>query len=385
MGGGGTGGAVASGFPNDQFAPWHGGPSYFAKWTQGPSSDPNFFLLTVWLQTPSNAPRYKNVGINYYTGLWQGPTESQLTTLKSNNMPVICEQTGVWQAHLNDATIGGWMQPDEPDNAQWNDVTMTYDPCIDPNLLITAYNTMNTNDGTRPVYLGLGRAVADTQWFGRGTCTGRTDMYPEYAKSADILGYDIYPVNEGAPIEIVATGMDNLRGWSGYTKPVIQVLEASNFNNTQRPTPSQIKTEAWMALVHGAAGLEYFCHRFKPTFSETDCLDDAPTAAALTGLNAQITQLAPILNTQSVSNGVTVTSSASTVPVDTMLKRYAGATYLFAVAMRGTATTATFTLRDFPTTSSAEVIGESRNIAIASGVFQDAFVGYGVHLYHIAY
>ena len=140
-----------------------------------------------------------------------------------------------------------------------------------------------------------------------------------------------------------------------------------------------------MALVHGAVGIEYFCHRFQPTFSETDCLDDAPTAAALTEINAQITELAPVLNTQSVSNGVTVASSDSAVPVDTMLKRHGGATYLFAVAMRGSDTTATFALRDFPANASAEVLGEGRTIEVTDGEFSDDLAGYAVHLYRITF
>jgi hypothetical protein len=181
---------------------------------------------------------------------------------------------------------------------------------------------------------------------------------------------------------MVAAGVDNLIGWANHQKPVIADIEASNFNNTTRPTPAQIKSEVWMALVHGAAGTQYFCHRFQPTFSETDCLDNAPTAAALPVINAQIAGLAPVLNTQSVANGVTVTSS---VQVDTMLKRFGGATYLFAVEMRGEATTATFKLRDFPASAAAEVLGEGRTIAVAGGSFQDAFTSYGVHLYKITY
>ena len=69
-------------------------------------------------------------------------------------------------------------------------------------------------------------------------------------------------------------------------------------------------------------------------------------------IDATITMLAPVLNTRSVTNGVTVATTGD-VPVDTMLKRHGGATYVFAVAMRGTATTATFTLRDFPATATA--------------------------------
>jgi hypothetical protein len=244
---------------------------------------------------------------------------------------------------------------------------------------------MKKNDPSRPVYLGLGRGVADTQWVGRGTCTGKTDMYKEYAKGADILGFDIYPANDGTAIEIVASGLDNLLTWSGRTKPVIGIIEASNIDNTNRPTPAQMRSEVWMDLVHGAAGIEYFCHRFSPTFSETDCLDDAPTKAALKDINAQVTALAPVLNSPPVGNGVTVQSSTSTIPVDTRLSRYGGATYLFAAEMRSGSTTATFTLRDFPATASAEVIGETRTIPVANGAFSDAFQSYGVHLYRVTF
>jgi hypothetical protein len=341
-------------------------------------------MLTVWLQSPPNASRYQQVGINFFTGLWQGPTEDQLAALAAAGMPTICDQSGVWQAHLADKTIRAWLQPDEPDNAQAN-ASGGYDPCIDPNVIIAGYNTMKTGDPSRPVYLGLGRGVADTQWIGRGTCTGNTDMYKEYAKGGDILGFDIYPANDGVAIEIVASGLDNLLTWSGRTKPVIGIIEASDINNTNRPTPAQIKSEVWMDLVHGAAGIEYFCHRFAPTFSETDCLDDAPTQAALGDINAQVTALAPVLNSPPVANGVTVQSSASAIPVDTRLARYGGVTYLFAAEMRAGSTTATFTLRDFPATASAEAIDETRMIAVVNGVFSDAFDSYGVHLYRITF
>ena len=371
-------------FPGDTLLPWYGGPTYYKPWSNGLPSDPSFFMLTVWLQSPPNASRYKAVGINFFTGLWEGPTEDQLTVLASAGIPTICDQGGVWQAHMADKTISAWLQPDEPDNAQAN-ASGGYDPCIDPAVIIASYNTMKQNDPTRPVYLGLGRGVADTQWIGRGTCTGNTAMYVEYAKGADILGFDIYPVNEGAALEMVATGLDNLKQWSGNAKPVIGIIEASNFDNTQRPTPAQIRSEVWMDLVHGAAGIEYFCHRFTPTFSETDCLDDAPTAAALNEINAQITKLAPVLNSPSVGNGVTVKSSTASIPVDTMLKRDGDGTYLFAAEMRGGNTTATFTLRDFLAAASAEVLGENRSISIRSGVFTDDFSSYGVHLYRITH
>jgi hypothetical protein len=381
---GATGAAGTGAIAGDTFLPWAGGAAYYKKWKNGPPSDPSFYPIMVWLQSPPNATKYKNVGINFFTGLYQGPTDAQLTQLAAAGIPTICDQAGVWKAHASDKTIAGWLQPDEPDNAQSNGQG-GYDPCISPATIVAGYQTMVTNDATRPVMLGLGRGVADTSWVGRGTCTGMTSMYPMYAMGGDILAFDIYPVNEGVPLEMVAAGVDNLIKWSGGGKPVIADIEASNFDNTARPSPAQIKSEVWMAIVHGAAGTQYFCHRFTPTFSETDCLDDAPTAAAMKSINAELTTLAPVLNTPPIGNGVTVKSSAAAIPVDVLLKRQGGATYLFATEMRAGTTTATFTLARLPATASAEVLGESRTLPVTNGVLTDAFASYGVHLYKLTY
>ena len=127
------------------------------------------------------------------------------------------------------------------------------------------------------------------------------------------------------------------------------------------------------------------CHRFTPTFDETACLDDAPTAAAMKAIDAQLTTLAPVLNSPPIGNGVTVKSSAAAIPVDVLLKRQGGATYLFATEMRAGATTATFTLARLPATATAEVLGESRTLPVTGGVLTDDFQAYGVHLYKITY
>jgi hypothetical protein len=375
----GSGSGSDAGFPGDTFLPWWGGNSYYAKWSKGPSSDPSFFPIAVWLQSPPNAQRYHDAGINLYIGLYDGPTDAAITNLSKAMMPAVCDFT---QTRINEKTLWAWLQPDEPDNAQGT--APNYMPCIQPSVLIADYNKWKTADPDRPVWLGLGRGVSATQWVGRGTCTGKTDMYPEYAKAADILSFDIYPANSKEPLEEVPQGIENLRMWSGNTKPVVADIEGSRIDAANpRPTPAQITSEIWMALVHGAAGIQYFCHRFTPTFSETDCLDDAPTAAAMLAVNTQIKSLAPVLNTQSVGNGVMVQSSDPKIPVDGMLKRYQGATYLFVTEMRGGMVTATFTLRDFPATATAEVIGEKRTLDVKAGVFIDSFQSYGVHIYKI--
>jgi hypothetical protein len=66
------------------------------------------------------------------------------------------------------------------------------------------------------------------------------------------------------------------------------------------------------------------------------------------------------------------------------LKRLSGTTYVFAVAMRGSPTRATFSgLTKLRSDAVVEVLGENRTIAISGDSFQDDFPGWGVHLYKI--
>lgn len=48
----------------------------------GTPVDEHFFPIAVWLQAPRNAARFKAAGINLYIGLWNGPTDAQLSELE---------------------------------------------------------------------------------------------------------------------------------------------------------------------------------------------------------------------------------------------------------------------------------------------------------------
>jgi hypothetical protein len=363
--------------------PWFGGPAYYGQWPRGLPADSSFFPIGVWMQNPINAERFKAVGVNHYVGLWQGPTEEQLAGMVAAGVPAVCEQAGVWQDHLDSATIQGWLQADGPDNAQENP-DGSYSPCIAPAVTQARYAEMVAADPTRPVTLLLGQGVATPDWVGRGDCTGQTEDYFGYAQGSDILVNYTYPLSNDRPLELVATGIDNLNRYAGYAKPVMADLEASNIYGTARPTPHQLRAEVWMSLVHGAAGVQWYCHRFMPDFSETDCLDDAGTAAALAQINAQLSLLAPVLNTQSFS--LTPLSANADVPVDAVLKQHGAERYVFAVSMADGATTARFPLAGLRAPTSIEVIGEGRNLAPTPGddsYFEDAFAAYEVHLYHL--
>ena len=64
----------------------------YRQWAMGPSPDPGFFPLAVWLQSPAKAEQYRKAGINTYVALWKGPTDEQLAALTKAGLKVICHQ-----------------------------------------------------------------------------------------------------------------------------------------------------------------------------------------------------------------------------------------------------------------------------------------------------
>jgi hypothetical protein len=350
----------------------------------GISTDPNFFPIGVWLQTATtNAQNYANVGVNTYIGQYNGNSTAALAAMKAAGIDAIAPQDSVGLADVasngSNSVIKAWHNTnDEPDNAQPNS-SGGYGPCIAPSTIVAEYNQMKAADPTRPVYLNFGQGVANVNYVGRGSCTGQTNMYPQYAQGADIVSFDVYPVNDGYPLDVVATGVDNLRSWAG-NKPLYAFVETTNFDNTgPAPTPAQIKAETWLELIHGANGIEYFCHIFEPTFIEAGCLSIPASAAAMKADDAQITSLAPVLNDQTVVNGVSVNAPFR---VDSMVKSHAGSTYVFSEAVNGSGN-ATFSIPGAGN-GTVTVVGENRTLPMTGGSFQDTFASLGVHIYQVS-
>ena len=387
-----TGLLKSTGVPESRIMPAAAVPEggFYAAWKNGPPKDPNWFPIAVWLQSPARAAEYKAIGINIYIGLWEGPKEEDLAALKKAGMPLICDQNAVALKHLDDPTIIAWLQEDEPDNAQ-SDGKGGYGPPIKPEEIVAREKKMHDADPTRPVYLGLGQGVAWDNWIGRGVRTNKPEDYPLYAKGGDILSFDIYPVVETngeiqGKLWKPPFGVERLVKWVDGKKPVWNALECTRIGNPNaKPTPAQVKTEVWMSLIHGSRGIVYFVHQFASAgkFDEAALLSDNEMSAAVAKLNKQIMDLAPVLNSATVGEGSTVTSSNKMVPVDAMIKQHDGATYVFAVAMRNAATKAEFAVKGLSGKAQAEVIGEGRTIDVADGKFSDDFKGYEVHLYKI--
>jgi hypothetical protein len=150
-----------------------------------------------------------------------------------------------------------------------------------------------------PIVLNLGQGVAWDDYIGRGTRTRHPEDYPRYMEGCDIVSFDIYPAAHDRPavagkLWYVANGVERLVRWSGGKKMVWNCLECTHIGNPNRKaTPQEVRSEAWMSLIHGSQGLIYFVHQFEPKFREAALLDDAEMLEAVTRLNHQITELAP--------------------------------------------------------------------------------------------
>jgi len=370
-------------------APEHPNPLSYEQWSNGPSADPSFFPLAVWLQSPKNARRYRQAGINTYVALWHGPTEEQLNILRAAGMKLICNQNAVALQHLDDSLIIAWMHGDEPDNAQSQGRGKGYGPPVAAQKIVEDYERLRQKDPSRPILLNLGQGVAWDNWIGRGVRRNHPEDYPEYLKGCDIASFDIYPATHENPevagnLWFVARGVERLVKWGGGRKIIWNCLESTRISNVNRkPSPQEVRCEAWMAIIHGSQGLIYFVHQFKPAFREAALLDDPDMLAEVTALNREITQLAPVLNSPTLARSVECTSSNPEAPVAHMTKQHQGTTYLFTVGMRGAKTSATFHSSKFESTTEVEVLGENRRLTLRDGEFTDGFEPWAVHLYRL--
>jgi hypothetical protein len=105
--------------------------------------------------------------------------------------------------------------------------------------------------------------------------------------------------------------------------------------------------------------------------------------AGITEINAQITQLAPVLNSTTLAGSVRANPDNPQVPIATMFKRHGDHHYLFAVAMRPGKTQAQFLFAGGQAPGDVEVLGENRTLSATPGGFTDEFSDWAVHLYRI--
>ena len=203
------------------------------------------------------------------------------------------------------------MHGDEPDNAQEVVDRATgkrgYGPPIPPARIVADYRKLKAADPTRPIMLNLGQGVANDQWVGRGPGASLDD-YPavraglRHRVVRRLSRCGPRPQGRRRPALVRAQGGGPARS-SGPAAASRSGTASSVLISAiprAKATPHQVKAEVWMSLIHGSRGLIYFVHQFQPRFNEHALLDDPEMLAAVSAINHQIHDLAPVLNSPDV-------------------------------------------------------------------------------------
>ncbi len=359
-------------------------PAKFAKMVL---DDPSFFPVSVWLQPAGPAAAYKAMGVNVYVGgvdSYPRPKDREfLDAIQKQGMWAICpyKKEYVETKLFEHPAFIGWMFGDEPDNVNAATGQVGHTPAD----LLADFARIRRDDPAHRVYLNLGCGVANERFVGRGATD---EQYADYPKACDIVSYDVYPCNSIQPdgpdrLHLVAKGIDRLRKWAGPEKKVWCWIEANKISKGEgrAPTPDEVKTQIWMALVHGADGYGFFCHSWAGERASVSAI--APEMqAALAPVNAEVHSLARVLNSPTVADAATVKCSLGS-RVDVMVKRHEGATYVFAVNMFRKPERATITLKGLGD-AKAEVLFENRTVPVKGGTLTDSFAPYAIHRYKVA-
>ena len=378
--------------PNPQYTtvPPDGGADYYGRFSNGLPTSPSYFPIGVWgayNQTQANRDLDADVGINLY--VWAADKGFLPEIRADSRFRAIVEPP---------ATVGSetaaWLLGDEVDMTQGPSGCNT----------IKARKAALPADG-RAAYANYGKGIFpgwetnaqfacfveaqelvsdDLYWFSDpNACTSLSEGPSLFGLSRPLTQAECRRAsNYGA----IVSRMRALDALDGQRKPIWNFVEVSHPFSEAPPqspniTDAQIRAAVWHSIIAGARGIIYFQHSFgigQPCYGDHHTLrsDCHGHRAAVTALNAQIRQLAPVLNAPTVTTGL-----GHSPNVRVLGKLSGGQLYIFAGAAENVSSTATFTVASGTT---AEVVGEGRTIPITNRSFSDAFAnGNAVHIYRI--
>jgi len=251
------------------------------------------------------------------------------------------------------------------------------------------YRAIKAADSSRPVFMTV-TGYFHPQ-FGKWSPEQRNELYPQYVRATDVIGYDIYPIygwNKPEWIHLVHEATGRLVELAG-DRPVYAWIETSKGGQYTGPlerqkdvTPAHIRAEVWMAVCRGATAIGYFTHVWKPSYKQFGVPEE--NRRALREINGQITRLTPAILGGQPQRAVTIKSEES-VKLDVMAKTLDRQLVVFAVNydQRYLGTEATIAVEGLAAGVDVEVVDEDRTIRSGAGSFSDRFDPMAVHIYRI--
>ena len=303
-----------------------------------------FFPRMVFGQCPDAYGRSIAAGINLFMGSDCTSGAGQLGALGGRAYSVL----GSTQVGVDYTGMIGWHQPDEPD--------LILPP--------SALPTFPTRVSHRVSFLTLSNHFFSASAPGPAA----RSSYPDYVAKADMIGFDLYPLQNWCRRATLAPVYQAQRELTALAagKPTYQWIEAAPMSQCGGldPSPALVRAETWLAIAGGARGIGYFPGQWRQDVT-----------AEIGRINVWISSLAPAL--LSAERPVTVTPAE---PVYAGARTYDGATYVIAVNSWLPRATVKIEVPGL-TAKTVQVWGEGRSLPVTNGAITDFFRGLGVHIY----
>jgi hypothetical protein len=303
------------------------------------------FPTVVWAACRETYGEDLAAGIDLFMGKDCGSSDKQLADLGNRGFLV----TDAQQAAQPGAV--GTFLPDE------------WDTFLPNNLSLDTVQRLVPNNGGGPRFQTLTNhfySHADPLPQGRG-------MYPALIQNADVLSFDLYPLQNWCRYDQFGVVFDSQRELVRLAagKPTFQWIEAREMDchdPSLDPTPETVHAETWLAIAGGAHLMGYFPKDFGPGIGAQIAAD-----------KRQIETLVPALLDQELE-----ASADGSVKVGA--RQHNGAIYVIAVNASRSTVTSTITvpsLGERPITS----LDGTRTVTPAAGAFSDTFAPLAVHIY----
>ena len=306
-----------------------------------------FFPLMVWSQCPGDYGKSLAVGVNLFAENPCGDLQDQLEALAGRAL-----SAGVsGKPGGSGPGLIGFFHPDEADGFGLNASMLPEAPSGTDTGVSFLTLTNHFYSGAEP--LAWGR-----------------DMYPGLIAAADVVGFDLYPLQEWcrpSRVPDVYFAQQELAELA-RGKPTYQWIEAAEWRcpgGQTAVTPATVRAEAWLAIAGGARGLGFFPANWSSEVSK-----------AIARISRDIAKLGPALFSLPARPATTSQSG----PVKVGLRSYLGALYIIAVNSSQVPAEASIRvpgLNGRPLT----VLDEGRRLDVEGDVFSDSFAPLAVHIY----
>jgi hypothetical protein len=417
--------------------PVDGGANYYARFSHGLPTSRSYFPIGVWGSydhTQAHIDQDKAVGYNLYVWDADTPSAGELSRLAANKMKALFTSDWYGSSGLSTASANaGYLLEDEADGRFGLPEGFT---------VMQQQNAAAPNDGriryanyTKNVLIwysdaDAARFVNDFQQVVSSDFYWFTDPYqvptmeaPDWLPEA---GQTITTpqIRRAANYGYQIDRMRQLDALDGKRQPIWGFVEEGwPFTQTAADgaraiTPPEMRAAVWQSIIAGARGIVYFNHSFGgPCLTQNIDRDPCYRAiqAELTRTNSQITQLAPVLNSPTVSSGWSQGAGTTAMVKWVTVKKASGKRckskkkckkakgkkaawkrckskkkckkakvhlYVFA-GSAGSSVDGRFSLPCVDDAKAA-VVGEHRTVPVRNGSFRDHFVdGNAIHIYRV--